>query len=104
MRATLERRAAIENEKFNHADADASFEGILTGLHAAGYELALAGGPELQATVYDMLETARDLVFATLPSLATEEERRTTLSRFTDRKLEVLGLLGSPGALRKRQG
>jgi hypothetical protein len=100
MRATLERRSLIENGRFDPAEADgASFEEILVGLHAAGYELALAGGSRLQATVYDMLETARELVFATLPALASEDERRRAMSRFIDCKLEVLGELGSHKAL-----
>jgi hypothetical protein len=46
-----------------------------------------------------MLETARELVFATLPALASEDERRRAMSRFTDCKLEVLGELGSHKAL-----
>lgn len=99
MRATLERRALVENGRFDPVDAESSFDGILVGLHAAGYELALAGGPRLQAIVYDMLETARELVFATLPAMASEDERRRAVSRFTDRKLELLGELGSRDAL-----
>lgn len=69
------------------------------GLHAAGYELALAGDARLQSVVYDMLETSRELVFATLPALASEEERRRTVARFTECKLELLGILGSSRAL-----
>lgn len=99
LRATLERRAQIENNRFDPEGADSSFDGILSELHAAGYELALTGDAELQATVYDMLETSRQLVFNTLPALATEEERRRETGRFTDRKLELLRQLGSRRAL-----
>lgn len=99
LRATLERRALIENGRFEYTGEDAAFDAILVSLHAAGYELALAGEARLQATVYDMLETARELVFATLPGLASEDERLRAVSRFTDCKLRLLGMLGSPSAL-----
>lgn len=99
IRATLERRSLIESGRFDPAEANTSFEEILVGLHAAGYELALTSGSRLQATIYDMLETARELVFATLPALASEDERRRAVSRFTDCKLELLGELGSQKAL-----
>ena len=93
LRATTERRSAVENGTFVHDGADAAFDAILGTLNAAGYELALLADADVQSIVFALLEDSRELVFSTLPALADELERRATMSRFTDHKVALIELL-----------